>query len=361
VNEIEALTALTQIPHLGSIKIRLLMEYFGSAAAAFEASHQEIAPLPGFGNKILQVWEKRHSLDWQKELELAHRLNIRLISFKDPDYPKQLREIPDFPVLLYVKGHLLSGDANALAVVGTRSPSHYGLEMAEKISRDLAAQGVTIVSGLARGIDTAAHKGALQSGRTIAVIGSGLADPYPPENRQLAECIAQRGALISQFPLRTPPDRQNFPQRNITVSGISSLGTLLIEAPQISGAMLTMKNALAHGRHLFALPGPAGTNNFQGNHSLLKSGEAKLTENAEDILQNFASLFSQKTKNPSVVIELELEEQEFMKKFPQDECSFDNLACLTKLPVMKLNVLLMSLIMKRAVKEYPGKTYKKLV
>ncbi len=362
LEELEALAALCAMPHLGPVKIRLLLKRFGSACQAIQAEPLEIAELPGFNPKIMSGWKTGlHQEAWQRDLELAHKLGVHLIPFNSPEYPKGLLELPDHPVLLYVMGSLTPQDRSSIAIVGTRHPSIYGLEMAEKIGHDLAARQMTVVSGLARGIDTAAHKGALSAGRTLAVIGSGLANVYPQENWELAKAIAKNGALISEFPMATPPDRLNFPQRNRIVSGMT-LGTLLIEAPLKSGAMITMDRGKTQGRPLFALPGRADGENFQGNHDLIKRGHAQLVENAQDILTHYQDLFALPSKSYVVHnnVFLEKEEEEFLKMLPVEETSIEELEQRTKLPIRKIHVLLMSLIIKRIIKEYPGKVYKKM-
>lgn len=365
MNEIEALAVLTSIPCLGSIKIRVLLQVFGSALNALQAEPEEIMDLPGFGSKIANGWKSwRNNTAWQVDLELTHRHKVTMVPFTSPLYPKPLLEIPDYPVLLYMKGSVLESDKRSIAVVGTRQPTAYGLEMASLISQDLARQGFTIASGLARGIDTAAHYGALSAGRTIAVIGSGLADVYPRENRKLAEDIAAKGALISEFPMSTPPDRQNFPQRNRIVSGLT-LGTLLIEAPEESGAMITMNKALSQGRKLFAIPGRADNPSFKGNHALIKQGKASLVETANDIVFQYEDLFGlgyktyKRPEEPAVF--LETEEKQFLSLFPSEEITIDEVANAAKMPMNRVHVLLMSLLVKKAIKEYPGKRYKKII
>lgn len=282
MKEIEALAALSCTPFIGPIKIRLLIQRFGSAVAAFHADPLEIAQLPGFGPKIMMQWRKSDA--WEQELNLAARYKVSLISYKSPEYPKSLLKLPDHPVLLYVLGKLEPSDQQGFAVIGTRDASPYGIKMAEQFGRDLAGKGYTVVSGLARGVDTAAHQGALENGRTIAVIGSGLANIYPPENSGLARKIVENGALISEFAMTTPPDRQNFPQRNRIVSGMTR-GTILIEAPEKSGAMLTTELALSQGKRVFALPGQGG------NQTLIKKKEATLVESAQDVLREYEERF----------------------------------------------------------------------
>lgn len=365
MNELEALTVLSGIPYLGSVKIRLLLHRFGSATTALEADNEELKTLPGFNERICSNWEAwKKNDEWKRNLDLVDEHGARIVPFTSAEYPQRLLQIHDFPILLYMIGTRLPKDNEGIAVVGTRNASIYGNEMAEKISGDLARMDFTVVSGLARGVDTTAHQAALKYGRTIAVIGSGLANIYPSENKGLGYKIAERGALISEFPMATPPDRQNFPQRNRIVSGMSQ-GTLLIEAPIKSGAMITMDRAYEQKRKLFAIPGRLDQENFGGNHFLIKSGRAQLVEGAQDIANSFGDLFSSQPvllKNEEInVPELEEEEKKLLSLLPNEELSIEKIVLLTKLPIMKLNVLLMSLLLKKAVKEFPGKMYKKLV
>ena len=363
MDDLEALLILSSLPHVGSIKIRLLMHHFGSAEAVLHAPLEEISTFPGFSPKVLEGWKKGlEEGQWRQNLALAERLQTQLIPFTSSHYPKRLLEIADYPLVLYVQGQLQREDQRCLAVVGTRQASIYGQEMAKQLSLKLTQAGFTIVSGLARGIDTAAHQGALENGRTLAVLGSGLACLYPAENRRLADSIRQQGALVSEFAMATPPDRQNFPQRNRIVSGMT-MGTILIEAPQQSGAMLTVERALNQGRPVFALPGRVDQDNFKGNHALIKEGKAELIENVEDILKNFEDCSSlplvfKSAKKTS--IPLEKEEEELLRRMPIQEISVEELLASIQWPVAKFNGLLMSLVLKKMVKEYPGKIYKKI-
>lgn len=361
MTELEALVILGSIPFVGSIKARQLIYTYGSASASLEIEKAEIQELPGFGPKIADSWGNwKKDRRWRRNLDLVHSEKVTLIPYSDPSYPKKLLEISDHPLLLYVQGTLKPIDQKGIAVVGTRQASIYGLELAEHISGDLASRDYTIISGLARGIDTAAHKGALSQGRTLAVIGSGLADIYPKENMRLAEEIAENGAVISEFPMETPPDRQNFPQRNRIVSGMS-MGVVLIEAPLKSGAMITMEKAKDQQRQLFALPGRVDNPNYAGNHALIKGGHAQLIENAADIAAYYGDLFGgqliNKKATPQVV--LDKDEEDLLNKLPSNEINIEELVVLTKLPIKKINILLMSLLLKKAIKEFPGKVYKK--
>lgn len=360
LNELQAFVILNSIPGLGSSKIRSLLQHFGTAVEALKTSAKQIVSLPGFEN-IARAWHHWETdRTWEKDLALASQQGVNLIPYTSPQFPKQLLSIPDHPILLYVKGTLLPEDQRCIAVVGTRNASIYGNEMAAAISKDLAASGFTVISGLARGIDTSAHHGAISTGRTIAVIGSGLSRIYPPENRLLAQNISQKGALITEFSMNVPPGRHNFPQRNRIVSGIS-LATVLIEAPLKSGAMITAEKAFAQHRKLFCLPGRADNENFQGNHFLIKNRQAILIENAKDVLNHFQQLIP----NPSIPTQsmplLSPEENDLLKKMPKEETTIDSLLITSQLPIQHLNRILMSLILKRAIKEFPGKIYKKLL
>jgi DNA processing protein len=365
IDETEALLILSSMPLLGPIKIRLLVRHFGSSLAALLASPHEISQLPGFGEKISYSWEKWPTdTTWKRNLLLVAQHQAHLIAYTSPHYPKRLLKLPDAPILLYVKGNLIPADQRSIAIVGTRQASIYGNEMAKKFANDLAALGFTVVSGLARGIDTAAHSGALERGRSIAIIGSGLADIYPTENRALAERLASQGAVISEFPMATPPDRQNFPQRNRIVSGMTQ-GTLLIEAPVKSGAMITMQRAEEQGRHLFTIPGRLDHDNFRGNHALLKKGQAQLVECGADIANVFDDFFgslsasSTESQERKPSIPLDKEEKILIESLPYQELSIEQIVEQTKIPISGLNVLLMKLVLKGHLKEFPGKVYKR--
>ena len=213
--------------------------------------------------------------------------DIQILTLSSPDYPRLLREIHDPPPVLYVKGTLLPEDEAAVAIVGTRSATPYGLTHARAFGEELARCGITVISGLAEGIDREAHEGALNAGgRTIAVVGHGLDTIYPRQHRELAERIAQSGCILSEFSVGMPPLKENFPQRNRIISGLS-LGTLVVEAPVRSGALITARTAMEQGREVFAMPGPISSRQSEGTHALLKDG-AKLVCKVQDILEELA-------------------------------------------------------------------------
>lgn len=291
MNELEALVALTNIPQMGPMRTRQLLQNFDSAVSAWKGSAKAIPRLPGIKRDTMESFEKNCQDDaWIQDIDLAERHQVVIIPFTSEQYPKKLREIPDAPLVLYIKGDLSACQTRSLAIVGTRECTAYGAKMARQFGEKLAQSGYVVVSGLAKGIDAIAHESAMHRGKTVAVLGFGLAHMYPQEHEELADKICHKGALVSEYPMATPPDRQRFPQRNRIVSGMS-IGTLLIEAPLESGAMITMRKAYEQKRTLYVIPGQADCLNFRGNHSLLKERKARLVEAPEDLLMDFDTLF----------------------------------------------------------------------
>ena len=247
--------AFSRIPQLGTVRFRLLEGYFGSLAEAWTAS-LGILKAAGIDDKTAcGIVSHRPGISPDEEMEKLERARVKVINWNDPTYPPRLKEISDPPPILYIRGNLLPEDERSVAVVGTRRATTYGREAAHTLTRDLAWSGVTIVSGLARGIDATAHRAALESeGRTIAVFGSGLDIIYPSEHAKLAREIEAAGALLSEHPLGARPDARHFPRRNRLISGMT-LGTLVVEAGAISGALLTVRQALEQNREVFCVPG----------------------------------------------------------------------------------------------------------
>lgn len=288
--EIFDLLRLTLTPGLGPILIQRLLDHFGHASAVCRASGAELRSVQGLGEKMASQIPSRITAaarDAEDELALAERLAVTLVARADAAYPPLLRLIPNPPPLLYVRGKLdPEHDKHALALVGSRACTPYGLEQAERFAAFLAQSGLTIVSGGARGIDTAAHRGALRAkGRTIVVMGCGLSHCYPPENAELFEQITTSdGAILSELPLRTPPAAENFPARNRIISGLS-LGTLIIEAARGSGALITARLAAEeHGREVMVIPGRIDSPASEGSHDLLRAGGAALVAAPTDVL-----------------------------------------------------------------------------
>ena len=365
-SEREALIALNRAVGIGPTRMRALRQAFGSAAAVLEASEAELAAVRGLGAKVAEeVRRVAETFDVAAEEALAARFGAKIVTQEDDGYPEILRDIYDAPFCLYVRGALTSADATALGVVGTRRASHYGLAQSERLSYGAAKAGFTIVSGLARGIDTAAHRGALKAdGRTIAVLGGALDQLYPPENRALADEIADgNGAVVSEFPMGRAPDRTTFPYRNRVISGLSK-GVLVVEAGLNSGAMQTADHALEQGRSVFAVPGRIDLEGARGPHRLLKDG-ARLVEDVDDILKEFEFLFPQEERqrvlqelDPRQQIRLSPVETAFVKVLWNDpEVDQDIVVRRTGLDVGQLMVVAMQLEMKRIVRRLPGRKF----
>lgn len=288
--EIADAMLLNMIHGVGPKTRQTLLNQFGDAASVLAASYEQLCKLPGIGPKLAKaIRHARRDLDVQSEWSICCKHEAKVVLNRDPAFPPLLHEIADPPSLLYFKGTIEASDKFAVAIVGTRHATRYGQEQAQRLATGLAQAGVTVVSGLARGIDAAAHEAALQAGgRTLAVLGGGLARLYPPEHKDLATEITKRGAVMSEFPLRTEPTRGTFPQRNRIISGLA-LGVVVVEAAEQSGALLTAQHALEQGREVFAVPGPVSSAGSRGCHRLIRDG-AKLTECVEDILDELGPL-----------------------------------------------------------------------
>ncbi|MBI5773625.1 MAG: DNA-protecting protein DprA [Verrucomicrobia bacterium] len=361
----EALIALNMIEHVGPVRLRQLLDFFGGPAAILAASKDQLLRVRGIGAdtaESIAKWEG--SVDLSGELQRIREFGCHVLTQQDEHYPELLRQIYDPPIVLYVKGELTAKDRNAVALVGSRQTTHYGVETARKLAYQLAYIGVTVVSGGARGIDTAAHQGALSAkGRTVAVLGTGINLIFPAENAELFERIAANGALVTQFPFNRPADKQSFPIRNRIVAGMT-LGTVVVEANLTSGALITANMAVEAGRQVFAVPGRIDSPRSKGCHDLIKKG-AKLCEGAEDILSEFEYLFPASNRPPppgdtGVLPALELSENEqkiFDTLKVEDETSIDEIIRHSGLPSSTVSVTLLSLEMKRLVKQLPGKLF----
>src|SRR5688572_30188837 len=361
----EAHVALNLIEGVGPVRVRQLLEHFGDAPAILNASRNQLLQVRGIGDdtaEALTGWEK--SVDLAAELKRIADSGCRILIQSDEEYPASLREIYDPPIVLYLKGALTAKDKNAVAMVGSRQTTHYGIETARKLSYQLAYVGVTVVSGGARGIDTAAHQGALAAkGRHVCVLGTGLGIVFPPENKELFDRIAESGAVMTQFPFNRNGDKQSFAIRNRIVAGMT-LGTVVVEADLHSGALITSNFATEYGRQVFAVPGRIDSPRSKGCHDLIKKG-AKLCESAEDILSEFEYLFPASNKPPSPgetgvlpALELSENEQKVLDTLrTDDETSIDEVIRRSGLPSSAVSVGLLSLEMKRVVKQLPGKLF----
>lgn len=349
---------------VGPIRLRHMLEQFGNPETILKASADRLAKVKGIGRDTAEAiadWENR--IDLSKELERIDDYDCFVLTAADPIYPNALKEIYDPPIALYVQGTLEEKDHHGVAMVGSRMTTPYGLDTARKLAFQLAHAGVTVISGGARGIDTAAHQGCLRGGgRTIAVVGCGLDIIYPSENRSLFENIAQQGAVITQFPFGRKADRQTFPIRNRIVAGMS-LGTVVIEANKTSGALITANMAVDNGRQVFAVPGRIDSPRSKGCHVLIKNG-AKLCESVEDILGEFEYLFpppsncGQPGDSAPATMPVSEEEAVLWRLVEDQECHIDELVRASGWPVEKVSVLLMAMELKGLVKRMPGQVYR---
>lgn len=358
----EAFLALNLIPQVGPVRIRKLVDAFGSPEKVLMAKASDIVQIEGFGPKqadAIAAWESQVALD--EELKKIQERGLTLLTQEDELYPPLLKQVYDAPILLYVWGQLQKRDHQAIGVVGSRHATHYGMNAAKKLSFQIAYAGFTVISGLARGIDTAAHEAALAAkGRTVAVIGSGMGRLYPPENLALAGKIAENGAVISEYPVDRPADRQTFPYRNRVVAGWGS-GLLVVEAPVKSGSLITAQQATEQGRAVYAVPGQIDKPTSTGCNRLIQQG-AKLVLDGGDILDDLMALFPTaptppKVEAPGPAAPLTLDEQILYGALGADELHIDEVTARSGLAPGTVNVNLMRLEMKRLVRALPGRRY----
>jgi len=354
------LLRLSSVPGIGPNKLRILVNHFGSPSQVFQASENKLIAVGKIDAKIarrIRKYDGHHFVEQQ--LDRLKKTGIRLITFWDKAYPALLKQIYDPPTYLFVKGSFHPTDRHSVSIVGTRRPSNYGKRITEKLTAELAANGLTIVSGLAYGTDTLAHRTSLKSGsRTIAVLGSGADVIYPQSNVSLAEDIAQNGAVISEFPLGTKPDWMNFPRRNRIICGLS-LGTVVIEAAQKSGALITAAMALEQNREVFAVPGNIDSANSLGTNNLIKQG-AKVVTSVEDILEELRPQLQPLFRKSEISeIRLSLTENEtfLLNILSHEPLHVDAIAGLAQQSTSQVLSTLLSLELKNVVKQHPGKLF----
>lgn len=350
---------LSSIPGVGRATFRKLVERFGTPEAALAAAEEDLKAVESLSAKVI---EGIRSLPWrdsaEREFLRSKREGAAVITDDSPSYPQNLKCAPDAPVILYVKGSFTPGDHRAVAIVGTRRPTHYGKTVAHRIARELAGAGFTIVSGLARGIDTQAHKGALEGGgRTIAVLGSGIDVVYPPENRDLTAAITRSGALVTENPLGTKPEAGYFPARNRIISGLS-LGTVIIEASEDSGSLITAQYARDQRRPLFAVPGNVGSPVSRGTNNLIRQG-AVLVEGAADILRCLTPGKMERRPGPpeGPLPSLSPDESEVFRHLAEEPRHIDWIMRESGVAAGKLSGVLITLELKGLVTQLPGKYY----
>jgi len=354
------------VPGVGPMTYRKLLNAFGNPEQVFSVSPHLLQTIPGISDKAVQNIVNFGFPDRvQKELDAIAKQQIGIITWEDPEYPGQLKAIFDPPPVIYLKGNGFQPHEIMVAVVGSRKASTYGRVTAEKICSELALKGITVVSGMARGIDSAAHQGALKAGgRTIAVMGCGVDVVYPPENTRLYAEIVEKGAVISEFPMHTKPDRGNFPARNRIISGMS-LGTVIVEAGAQSGALITADTALEQGREVFAVPGNINSASSRGTNRLIKQG-AVLIEHADDILHELSLAITHELKDlqpelPFVEKKsppaLSEDEQRIYTLLTNQPTHIDELTVRSQLPSGTVSAILMMLEMKNAIRQLAGKMF----
>jgi len=360
------LRSLLSIDGIGPIRIIKLLQHFDSFEVIYSATRPELENIDSINSslaaRIINSKNSLHSLSHslEKEVTRLERMNGRVITYLDDSYPEMLRNIYFPPLILYVLGNFQESDENSVAIVGTRKPTDYGKSITAKFSKELVNQNITIVSGLARGIDSIAHRSALKDGeRTMTIIGSGLDIVYPPENKALFNDIAQQGVIISEFELGTKPDAQNFPKRNRIIAGIS-LGTLVIESKKNGGAMQTANYSMDQNREVFAIPGNLNIPESEGTNTLIQRNEAKLVIEPEDILVELnLKVKPEVGKNiPRPKIDLSFFEEKLLNSLTTSPKQVDIIANETSLSTSECLVNLLSLEFKGIVQQLPGKMFK---
>ena len=355
--------ALSLTPGVGSIFIKRLLDRFQTPEAVFRAPMKELLEIEGLGEKVAREIQ-RGPLEKvvEKELVLLKEAGGKMITLRDEDYPMRLKDIYDPPALLYVRGELRREDELAIAIVGSRKTSPYGRWFTEKIGQDLARHGVTVVSGMARGIDSVAHMGALQGGgRTIAVLGCGVDVIYPSENRNLFHQIIEHGAVLSEFPMGSPPEGGHFPRRNRIISGLS-IGVVIVQASAESGSLITAGYALEQGREVFAVPGNVGAEGSRGTNQLIKEG-AKMVESTEDILEEILPQWKREKemlpKAETPLPDLSEEEMLLYRLLGESPLHIDAIIRESQLDPGRVSSLLLNLELKGLISQWPGKCFSK--
>lgn len=364
-DQLTNLKLLLNVEGIGPGKIRNLLSVFKNTDNILNSNFNSLIKVDGIQkNLAMRIQKAKSNINEMKcrterELEILDKINAGIITVWDPEYPDILKKIYDPPLILYYKGNLSENDKYSVGVVGTRNPTNYGKIQAEKFAAGLAAQNITIISGLARGIDTVVHHTVLKNqGRTIAVIGSGLDVIYPPENKALFEEISRSGLILSEFEPGTKPDAQNFPRRNRIISGLA-LGILVVETKQAGGAMITASFALDQNREIFAVPGNLGSPQSEGTNLLIQKGEAKLVITPDDIIQELGiKLKPIVGKNiPKPDISLNMFEEKIVQQLNSEPLHIDKIAELSSMSTSDCLVYLLSLEFKGLVKQFPGKMF----
>jgi len=349
--------ALKNTPHVGNVTFRRLVEHFGTPERVLSASERELSGVRGVSSAAvvsLLTHDPRNAAE--QECEALTRSGARIVTLHSPEYPCLLLQTPDPPPFLYVKGELRRSET-AIAIVGSRRASGYGISTTENMARGLARHGITVVSGMARGVDTAAHRGALaEGGRSIGVLGCGIDVVYPAENRKLFSDMASRGALVSEFSMGAQPLPENFPRRNRIISGLCS-GVLVVEAAEGSGSLITAQCALEQGRDIFAIPGNIHSMNSRGANRLIKQG-AKLVERVEDILEEMSDRTVRAEEPPHLSrFSFSPPEASIYSLLSATPLHIDEIATKSALTVADVSAILLRLELDGIIIQHPGKLF----
>jgi len=350
--------ALSMLSDIGPVRAKRLLSAFGTPEKIFDAGLSNLLAIESIGRHSATSIKKFSSWkDVENQVKLIEQKGITALSFESPAYPEMLREIEDAPLILYMKGNIIPQDRYAISVVGSRKLTEYGASVADNFAGNLASMGFTIISGMARGVDSLSHRAALKAGgRTIAVLGSGVDVPYPPENKALMEKIIESGGVISEFTPGTLPDKENFPRRNRIISGLS-LGVLVVEATSDSGALITARYAADQGREVFAVPGNITSANSEGTNKLIRNG-ARLVRHANDIVEELAPVLKGFIRSADkVAIDITDEEKSLCTVLSGEPKQIDEISRESGLPAAKVLGVLLRLEIKGAVKQITGKRF----
>lgn len=345
-----------RVAGIGAARLRALIDYFGDLATAWQAPPAELQRAGLDRRSLSSLVQMRRELDLDAEVDRVQRAGVQVLTWDDPDYPSNLRQVYNPPPVLYVRGRIEKRDEWAVAIVGTRRASVYGKEATQMLSAGLARAGVTVVSGLARGIDAVAHRTCLEAGgRTIAVLGCGLDVIYPPQHAGLAAEIARQGALVSEYPLGTRPEARNFPPRNRIISGLT-LGTVIVEADLGSGALITAGFAAEQGREVFAVPGSIFARGCQGTNRLIQQG-AKMVCSVTDILEELNLTMVSEQAQVRMVIPENDTEALLLQHLSAEPIHVDDLGRMARLPIAEVTSTLALMELKGLVRQVGGMNY----
>jgi len=371
ISKLKYLFYLTRIPNLGNIRIKALLNANPDAEGIFNLPKSKIRNIEGFDNvlsEVLITTEARfeeYEEEFKEIMEKCDRIGIKIAAITDEEYPENLKRIYDAPVIIYYKGNLSERDKYSIGIVGTRMPSEYGRASCVSIVKELSEYGIPVISGMAKGIDSIAHKTALKGGNlTYAVLGSGLDVIYPPENKRLFEEIAEKGAVISEYEPGTNPDKGNFPKRNRIISGIS-IGCLIVESGNKGGSLITASYALDQNREVFAIPGQIDSRRSEGTNNLIKRGQAKLIMNAEDIISELEYQMSgiikkREEQKPVEINDLNLFERKIYDVLGDEPMYIDDISEKSGLSISDCLVNLLTMEFKNHIRQLPGKRFTKI-